>query len=414
MLEKKDIKNIHSRWQRNILGWLNSRDPFMGELLTIIKTKPSFNLPTARIYATEARIYMEYNPLFIDKLSNAEARWVVCHELAHVFMHHITMRLPYNKSDRKIWNQAADLAINQIIGTREGLIMVPDPKKIKILAPEQFSFKKKLSLEQYYILLNEYQKEKDSDNNNEKKDGNGDGNGDEKEDNKDSPQKIDPKDIDSFDDHSKWSENGEIVDEMIRRKIKEIEESDTWGIIFGDSSQEILAAQKSQVKWYRVLREYFGRIISEIQEPTHKRPNRRFGYPFAGVSYKHIDKVLFAFDSSGSISDKTRSQLLTEINKASDVLPIDLIVFDCGIQLGPIPWSRKRLKFEFNGYGGTSFEEPFKIASQKRYKSIVCATDGEAQAIPYPQGVHDVIWLLFQGGKCPVTWGRQIHIKDNQ
>jgi hypothetical protein len=42
----------------------------------------------------------------------------------------------------------------------------------------------------------------------------------------------------------------------------------------------------------------------------------------------------------------------------------------------------------------------------------VILTDGCAAACDYPKGVIDVIWCLVDGGKPPVDWGKQVHIKD--
>jgi predicted metal-dependent peptidase len=310
--------------------------------------------------------------------------------------------------------------------------MQPREEIIKPYFPKSLGFPEKLSKEQYFQLL----LEKDEEDKKDKKDkgdpsddkdqsdggggggdkddpqdpGKGNGGGDEED---DRPFKEQGDLVDS---HEGWTdEEAEIIDEMIRAKVADITRHERcWGKVTGGIKEQILAAQRSQIAWWRLLREYLGLMVSTCKESTMKRPNRRFGYPYPGSKRKHVDKILVAADSSGSISEDSLRRFLTEINAISETHLVDLVVFDDGITMGPIPFTRKRKTFEFNGRGGTSFNAVMELASKGKYKSLVVLTDGDAAPCEYPKGVKDVIWCLVNDGEPPkgITWGKRVQIKE--
>ncbi|MCK5200222.1 MAG: hypothetical protein KAR21_17820, partial [Spirochaetales bacterium] len=57
-------------------------------------------------------VVLGYNPEFVDKLSNAELKGVICHEVLHIAMLHPFRR---NSRDQMRWNIACDYAINPIV-----------------------------------------------------------------------------------------------------------------------------------------------------------------------------------------------------------------------------------------------------------------------------------------------------------
>ena len=141
-----------------------------------------------------------------------------------------------------------------------------------------------------------------------------------------------------------------------------------------------------------------------------KRPNRRFGWPYPGTKRLHTDRKLVAIDTSGSIGDDELAQFLAEINKLAEIQPVDLILFDDGIQTGPVPFERKKTSYDFKGRGGTDFSEVFKLAEEHRYQSLIILTDGCAAAPEKPDFVKDILWVLTGSGNPPVEWGDRIHI----
>ena len=415
-------RSVDERWDYLISSMIIG-DPFIHEFILVMSKEANESVKTMGVMVKNAAVRLFYSPTFLDKLTDSEARWVLVHEVLHLVFHHCTVRACLDTHLHELDNIAADLAINQLI-PNTGLVMCPRPEVIKPYFPKSLDFPEKLSKEQYLQLLLEKEKEdeqnkKDQGDKDDKGDPQQSGGGNDPNDpNKDKGDSSGDRPFkeygDLVDSHEGWSDDEkEIVDQMIRSKVEQLSKRErAWGRITGGIKEMIEAAQKSDIAWWRYLREYLGLLVSTRKESTMKRPNRRFGYPYPGTKRKHVDKILCATDSSGSISEESLRRFLTEINAIAESHPVDLVVFDDGITTGPIPFTRRRRTFEFTGRGGTNFTAVMELATKGKYKSLVILTDGEAKAPEYPHGVKDVIWCLVDGGKPPVDWGKQVFIKE--
>lgn len=421
--------SVDERWEYLVTSMILG-DPFIHQFVIMMTKEPDERIQTMGVRINNAMIELVYSPTFLAKLTDSEVRWVLVHEILHIVFHHCTVRGSTDPRMQHLDNIAADLAINQLIPDT-GYILKPREEVIKPYFPKALGFAEKLSKEQYFqLLLKEEQENKDKNKNKDKGQGSGDS-----DDSGDPNDSGDPGDTDGqgqgkpgigdksdpinskgdlVDNHEGWTEaEAEIIDEIIRNKVDQMSKSSkSWGNVTGGIKEMIMAAQRPQIAWWRILREYLGLFSTTKRESTMKRPNRRYGYPFPGVKRLHVDKILCCVDTSGSMSDDSLRKFLSEINRMTETHPVDLVVFDVGIQQGPIPFTKKRKTFAFQGRGGTSFEAIMKLASEGGYKCMVILTDGEASATKYPKGVKDVIWCLVDGGQPPVDWGRRIQIKE--
>lgn len=421
----EEYTSTAERWE-----WLISSilldDMFVHEILMIMDKTPSKKIPTMGVHMKDSRIILHYNLDFVKALTDAEVRYVLKHETLHVALHHVTSRLPEDPKERDLWNIAADLAINCLI-SESATCKAPrikDDKGEEIVTaqlPKTYGFPERLSMEQYVQLLREKMKNegqgqgsgggkgKGQSGQSQSGQGQGQGDGDEKGEGGSNSQSNTP----ILDDHSGWNES-EIGDEQIRQKIEQMaNSSQSWGSMSADVKEQIIAAQKSKVPWTKILKHFVGNLISHKRTPTFKRPNRRFGYPFSGTKRACSDRKLVAIDTSGSIGSDDLAQFLTEMNKLAEIQPVDLALFDADITQQPRPFDKKHIHYDFSGRGGTDFEPICKLASERKYHSLIILTDGYAPEPPYPEGVKDVIWVLTPDGKCPVTWGRQVKIDSN-
>jgi predicted metal-dependent peptidase len=386
--------SFEDRWKW-IITFMVLEDMFVHEVLMMMEKHADKAVGTMGVKVVDAKLSLIYNPEWINQLTDPELRFVVTHEVYHVVLHHCTVRLPADPKDRKLYNIAADMAINCLIptdtnrcipvhkdGEQKGKPMGVLPDK------EPYNFPTKLSMEQYVLLIREkWQKE------GEPEDGDGDGGG--------------------MDEHGGWSDaDAEVVKQEIRNKIEQISKrSNGWGNIPGEVQALILAAQKSSVRWWKYLRHHLGNLVTSRVEATFKKPNRRFGYPYCGTKRLHTDRKLVAFDTSGSVCDTDLSSFLAEVNKLAEIQPVDIVMFDHSIQGKIMPFDRKRVSLDFKGRGGTAFTPVFELAEQRRYQSLIVLTDGQAEAPPKPHHVKDVIWVLTgPGEKPPVDWGQRVYI----
>lgn len=422
-----DLGQLEDRW-RYIMATMIMGDLFVHEFLMMMSKVPDPMIPTMGVCCKGTRIFLRYNPFFLQKLTDEQVRWVLHHEVLHVALHHCTLRQPTDPRQQRLWNYAADLAVNQLI-KESSVVVRPDPKNIKPLMPNMFGFPEMLSMEQYLQLLwkwdeeNRKNQEENGDGDNDDQDqeeSSGDGDENDDGDGNDSSGKGDegslpqaPKGGQVVDDHGGFEES-DIMDQVIRTKVEQmLNQSKYWGHMSGNAKQAIEAAQKAHVNWRKQLRHQFGRYVIDEKEPTILRPNRRFGYPYTGTTNVCVDRVLVCWDTSGSVSDRALSQFVAETNRAKEHVPIDLLQFDYDIQYGPKPFDKKVKRMDAEGRGGTRFTPAFELADKKRYKAMVILTDGQAEEPPRPRYVKDILWCMIGGGHPPVDWGRVIHIKDN-
>jgi len=275
--------NTHNQYVSTMerWSWLVSSilldDMFVHEILMIMDKKESTKVPTMGVCMKDSRIELHYNLKFLKQLTDAEVRYVLKHETLHVALHHITSRIPEDPKERNLWNIAADLAINCLI-TESATCKAPrlkDPKTGKEIVnaqlPSNYGFPDKLSMEQYVQLLREKQQKQQKQQGDgqgqqgdgqgqqgdggDDQDGQGGGSGQGDKEDDGSPTPI-------LDDHSGWAES-EIGDEQIRQKIEQMANNPrSWGNMSADVKEQILAAQKAKVPWTKILRHYFGNLVS--------------------------------------------------------------------------------------------------------------------------------------------------------
>lgn len=398
----KKFRNFYERWDW-VVTFMVVEDKFVHEILMMMDKRCDNSVGTMGVSVEGTRINLVYSQEFVDSLSDPELRYVITHEIYHLVLHHCTIRLPVHKEDRKLYNQAADLAINSLIPQDCNRHMPKDKDgKVIGLLPSQYKFPDKLSMEQYVQLLRQKQEE---DKRNGKGDGDGKGNGD-KGDGKGDGEPS------GFDNHDGWSES-EVIKEIVRGAVNKIARNERiWGSMPGDVKAIIMAAQKSQVSWERYLKRYLGNLISPTMTTTMKRPDRRFGFPYPGRKRGYTDRKLVAIDTSGSIGEDELATFLCEVNKLAEIQPVDLVLFDDGIQYGPVLFDRKKATFEFKGRGGTNFDAVFTLAEERNYQSVIMLTDGCAAAPKRPSEavVKDILWVLTGTGNPPVEWGEIIRV----
>lgn len=430
-------KDIEDRWE-DILTWMIMDDPFVHEILMILTKVPTTSVRTMGVLVDNSRLFLLYNPRFVGQLTDAEMRYVLTHEVFHIVLHHCTLRAPTDPHSHRLYNIAADLAINSLIVCNT-LRKAPTGENAGVM-PATYGFEEKLSMEQYIALLRDQPPPPPSKRKERSEDEEGGGGGAEQEsdgggsDDQDeegkkdkgkpgkdkgkggkgsSKDKEDDKEDTNppgFDDHSGWDES-EIIKEIIRNKVDQLSKDEkVWGSMPGDLQNTILAAQRSRVLWHKILRHYLGNLPTSRSQSTYTKPNRRFGWPYCGEKRLYIDRKLVGIDTSGSISDEDLAQFLTEINKLSEIQPVDIQLFDHGLQGKVRPFARKHARYKFDGRGGTEFQSIMDLAEKKRYQSLILLTDGAAAPPTQPKHVRDILWVLTEGGKKPVPWGRDIQI----
>jgi predicted metal-dependent peptidase len=257
---------------------------------------------------------------FIDKLTDAELRFVVLHEEYHKLYRHMTTWKHLWKIDAMLANCAMDYVINlKIVDENKpdykGDVFAVPPQGV--LLDERF---RDMDTAQVFDILQSEQPpgdpEPDDSGDNESGDGGsgeGTGLGDGDDDGREPPTDA------GFDEHD-WEGAEALSEEDTKDLERDIDEAIRQGALTagkaggnGDRSFDDLL--KVQVDWREVLREFVSNTCVGNDYATYARPNRRLlsqgVYMPSGIS-ETIEELVLALDTSGSIGQREITVMLTE------------------------------------------------------------------------------------------------------
>tara|TARA_R110000751_G_scaffold73165_2_gene148094 strand:- start:2484 stop:3749 length:1266 start_codon:yes stop_codon:yes gene_type:complete len=365
--------------------------------------------PAVSTMCTDGR-EIRYNPEFVLTLSIPELLFVLCHEVLHVaFLHQIRR----GERDFKLWNIAADYAINGIL-IKAGLVMPKDG-----LHDPRFD---KMKAEKIYDLLKDERNDPaPSDDQGESGDdtAQADSQGGEGETSTDSSGGNQPA---TSEQEVPWgevldgtNENGSKLSEVDKAEI----ERETASRIYeasqvekragtgtgGNASRGALDSMKAQeLPWHEILQDSL--IRSMPCDVSFSNPNRRFlhsGLIIAGNVYDQTGDLVIAIDTSGSQTVEELKVIAGRIEEIVDVInPRSVVVIYCDSTINGEPQVFERgedIKLEERGGGGTAFNPPFNWVDHAGLDphALIYFTDGLGSV--GPDARHD-----FTDPDYPVFW----------
>lgn len=351
--------------KKDRLSWALSfallQDIFIYEVTMLLQRQEVKNIRTMGVSVINNQFLLKYNSDFVNKLTDNELFAVLKHECLHLVLQHCTTR---RMAPHKKHNISADLAINCLINDL--------PKES--LYPAKYGLKDLKSCEWYFNNLPETKVNLQSANG------------------------------ETLDSHEGWEEN-EIMGELIRQKVNEMDKRGAWGSLSEGEIELIRAANIKKYNWKNVAKRFVGNLISKYKTSTRKKPNRRYGFMFPGYKKGFTAKILAAIDTSGSVTNDMLGEFLSTINHISEEFELDLMEFDCEIQ-NVKRYNKKQKTFKFKGRGGTDFEPVITYSEKHKYSGLIILTDGIAPAPHQPR--HKVLWVCPPGYSPPVKWGKVI------
>lgn len=322
---------------------------FLGMRLKMVENK---NLPTM---GTDGST-LQFNPEFVDSLSDIELEGVIAHEIGHCAFRHMYRRKGRNHT---VWNMAGDYAINQIL--IDSKITLPKD----CLLDARF---KGMGAEQIYsILIKEIREEMR----------NGDGKGCCKGD----CGLEDPAPGQGMTE-ADWT----------------VAVSQAAGLAPAGMERIIADLKKVKTPWKEILRRFITNLVPHDQ--CWSNPNRRYiseGLYLPGVLKESCPKFAIGFDTSGSVDVELATQFASEI---TDILvnlrPEAVDVYYCDAKVHKvdrlIPDDSMEIKLV--GGGGTLFGPVFEkiLESQEEYAAILYFTDLMAGDVPKDPGIP-TLWV---------------------
>lgn len=194
-----------------------------------------------------------------------------------------------------------------------------------------------------------------------------------------------------------WEED-ELFVERLDQIIERAEANHSWGSIAGQLRERILATLKPKLDYRKVLRHFRASILGTRRILTRMKPSRRYGFDYLGSRREFNTYLLFAVDVSGSMSSHDIRQGFSIINRffKYGITVIDVLYFDTEIRSERMQLNQARRELTVEGRGGTSFEPLMVYLDQHRqYDGLIIFTDGYCFTPTPPRNRRTRILWLF-------------------
>jgi predicted metal-dependent peptidase len=350
------------------LAILLQGEPFLSRFSLRLDKKESMELRTCGVRLNGDTLKYEfcYNPDFMNSLEPKHAVGVLKHEFYHLILGHVTNRLmDSNPKMMKMWNIAADLAINSYIHEElPDMALVPGERDFADLPKYQ-------SAEWYYDYITSNQDDYEE-LLQEGKDGNG---------------------IQTLDDHSGWGEEGDpngdhkntsqqVADERLKEDMKKIAENcsknGSWGSVPQHMREKVMERiRSSALDWRKTMRHFCVTSLKSERSTTIKRLNKRYPYIHPGRKTRRLAKIAISVDQSGSVSDEQIAKFSAELNRLAEIVEFTVIPFDCVVATDEVfTWKKgKKIDLKRVSFGGTNFDAPTEYVNAGLFDGHIIMTD---------------------------------------
>jgi len=394
------------------------QQPFLATALMRLPVREVDEASWCRTAATDG-YHIFFNPRWVARLNDSEMRGLLAHEVLHVLFTHSDRR---RERHPFLWNVACDYAINHLLVQRG--FKLPKGGLISDQAEGKTS-------EQIYALLEKQVKPKGgSGGGNGGDSGGGSGGGGGSGANKGMPiprlpgqrpqlpgakpsagddagdevpevgdDLMDPDDPRVRPVRSADAPDREQLDEL-RRELRQDAMARLRGEGAGAFKQECEADDAARVDWRALLRAWLAdRIKGDWASfPFSKRMiHRGLFMPSPGMQVP--GHVVFAIDTSGSMSGELLASIVGELRAFREVFPCRLSVLQCDAALQDVEEHNAMdgyevpRDFKILGRGGTDFRPVFKWVEEHAPGAVVLyATDGVG-SFPEKGPGGPVIWL---------------------
>ena len=400
------MKNVHEELSRCIIQML-FKEPFFNHLLSGIVRVVTEKVPTAAVSFSGSKIQLLVNESFFlkDLRSQTNRVAVVKHEALHLLFKHL-FRMDLEKYDRALFNIAADLVVNQFIGSWK----LPDSAVTLSTFPD-LGLETNQTVEWYYEQLKDLQDSGSGGLGGSAVAGDGSGNG-----SSSAPRSAEALSKilgkPNHSDHSFWG-TPKGIEEQVHARAAETElerliiqarertpvkDHGTIPGVINDLIDSMVESRKPKVDWRRVLRIFASTSRRTYIFSTIHRVSKRYGTR-PGTKVKHLQKIAVAIDTSGSVSDSDLSKFFAEID-AMYRQGAEIKVIECDAEVQRTYNYNGHLPTEVAGRGGTVFDPVFTFLRSNRltrYDGCIYLTDGDASE-PTIRPPCPLLWVITANG----------------
>jgi len=207
----------------------------------------------------------------------------------------------------------------------------------------------------------------------------------------------------SFENAIGW-DRSEYLEQLVNDKIIEAQLSSSWGGISGNMQEKIIASLKPKINYKSILKSFRASILSSNRRLTRMKPSRRYGFLYMGSRRDFTTKLLFAVDTSGSVSSVALKVAFSILNRffKYGIEEISVICFDTEIKGELMTFKKAKKDIQIFGRGGTNFSAVTNFIDLKReYDGVIIFTDGYAPCPPRPKNIKTrILWLFDSEHNC--------------
>lgn len=417
-----DIKSAIDRMNKIMANWF-TEDPMLLNTWCLVEKVADKSQKTIGIDTRSSPPQIRYNPNFVNSVSYEQFEMVMASECFKLMLKHPTTRLQDPKEATAL---GSTISVDELM--KKDFEKIPGMKDMALFAKD-FGFPEKSYMEDYRrrLLENQQKVEKilqnmfgQSNKECQEKNGQNDSDQDDGEcENKD--EQNGSGDFQEFDNSSEaikeymnpnstntkdWGSN-DFLDAEIQNMVNNMKgSSQMWGKFTGDAISQIVAANTPKISYKEILRRFNTSVQTSLQYMTRMKPNRRFDLEAQGRRRKNTTKVLFAIDSSGSMSDQDLAEGFAVVNSVCRHAKVDYMLWDTEIKCVESNFKKARKSFKVLGRGGTSPEKVLKYAEEHQYDGLIVYSDMFFDDNFRQPKRPKVLWLgTNKSSKNPVGWG---------
>lgn len=383
------------RLMRQSRADLLATHPFFGILALKLELIENPNIPTVRVNTRE----LQFNPQFVESLTNAERKAIWAHEVMHLALGHHA-RQGFRNADR--WNQAGDHAINHEL-TAEGFHL---PKGA--LMESRF---KDMSAESIYRILEDETPESQDNNSQEGKPQEGQG---EPANGKATPGAGCPTgDFESAGPEDS-AEASAAEQEWKQNAAEALRAASAAGQLPEGLRRTISEGLAPKADWESLLRRFATDQVKT--RTTWSKRNKRFPDIFLpGRVNAGMGSIVLGVDTSGSVTPELLNRFAAEITGiAADLEPAAIHVIYCDARVNRIETFEpgEDIKLEPCGGGGTDFRPVFEhIDSHDLNPACVVYLTDLAGRFPDQECPFPTLWAAYDARGAVAPWGETVVIE---
>ena len=296
--------------------------------------------------------------------------------MLHISFGHLTIRSIY--SDKKLFNIAADLEINQYIASTD----LPEGGLLLSSFPE-LNLPVKAGTKVYYDMLQQAVQDGTSPS---------------------LDSLMNQMNGDSPYDHSTWEEfddlteaEKKLIQKQIEHQLKEVADQTEKrrGNIPGELADLIARlrhVEPAKFDWKGYLRRFVGNSSVVYTKKLRRKYNKRY-IENPGLKIKFKNNILVGIDTSGSVSRDELKEFMNELHHMHKTGHV-ITIAQCDTRLNSVEEFNPKKDLEIKGRGGTSFQPVIDHFNEKKgkYTALIYLTDGEAYA---PENCpKNTLWVL--------------------